>query len=80
MSHGLYQQGTGMLFVCPVYPDSGGVDHPMFVRCLVAGAPAVIISDHVYRMPAAGLGDAPVGAVDSVTLEYIRAQIRGIFS
>ncbi|HZM75276.1 MAG TPA: type II toxin-antitoxin system PemK/MazF family toxin [Candidatus Limnocylindrales bacterium] len=80
VSHNLYRDGTGMVFVVPVHPDSPGVDHPLLIRVDVSGEVGLIIADQVFRMPAAGLGDPPVGRVEPDALERVRAQLRGIFS
>ena len=82
VSHDLYNMGTGLAFVCPVYPDDGSAsaDYPLFVHCQVAGASAFVIPDQVYRMPVAGLGDRPVDRLAPPVLERIRATIRGIFA
>jgi mRNA-degrading endonuclease toxin of MazEF toxin-antitoxin module len=80
VSHNLYRDATGMVFVAPVHADSPGVDHPLLVRVDVAGKTGLIIADQVFRMPAAGLGEPPIGRVEPAALERVRAQLRGIFS
>jgi len=82
VSHDLYNQATGMAFVCPVYPNDGSAmeDYPLFVTCTVVGTPALVIPDQVYRMPVAGMGERPVDRLAPPVLERIRATIRGILS
>jgi mRNA-degrading endonuclease toxin of MazEF toxin-antitoxin module len=81
VSHELYNQGTGMVFVCPVHRlEPAAIDYPLFVQCRIAGSYSLIISDQLYRMPVAGLGEPPVDRLGASELDRVRAAIRGIFS
>lgn len=80
VSHDLYRDATGMVFVCPIVPDDGAAfDHPMLVRARALEQRVIIVPDEVYRMPAAGLGNEPLSRLDKTTLDRVRAVIRGIF-